>query len=343
MPIVFGMASSHAPSLFAQSYAGWQRLWGRFRGDTPQPPEVENEGPEAVADFVARTATAFARLKRELTAARPDVVIVLAGDQNEWFDETNLPNLMIYAGDDDIVGFHNFGAEDHEPPLVPWNHPDRFGVRLHVDRVVGDQLLDGLVRAGFDVAISRRVPVHDQPRRAVPHALVRPLPQVLPSLDVPIVPLMMKTVERSPAILTGDRCLELGRALEAICRDLPQRIALYGSGGMSHDPQGPLAGWVDEPLDRWFIEQLTGGTPDALGAMYSFRSMAMESGAGELRTWLPVAAALDAAQPGIKATLVDYFVARKSTVGNGWVTWPELVERNGAGTPLAHARSPLSS
>ena len=52
---------------------------------------------------------------------------------------------------------------------------------------------------------------------------------------------------------------------------------------------------------------------------------ATESGSGELRTWLPVAAALDAARPGIKAALVDYFVARKSTVGNGWVTWPLLV------------------
>src|ERR1019366_6088198 len=103
---------------------------------------------------------------------------------------------------------------------------------------LADHLLDGLVREGFDVAISRRVPVHEQPRRAVPHALVRPLPLLLPSLDVPIVPVMMKTVERSPAILNGERCLELGRAIEKLCRDLPQRIALYGSGGMSHGPGG---------------------------------------------------------------------------------------------------------
>lgn len=325
MPIVFGMASSHAPSLFAQTYDGWQRIWQRFRGDTPQPPEIEHEGPEVVADFVARTAAAFATLRRELAAAEPDVVIVLAGDQNEWFDDANLPNLMIYAGDDDIVGFHNFGADDHEPPLLPWNHPDRFGVRLRVDRALGDTLLNGLVREGFDVAVSRRVPVHEQPRRAVPHALVRPLPLLLPAPGVPIVPVMMKTVERSPAILTGERCLALGRAIAAICRDVPQRIAIYGSGGMSHDPGGPLAGWVDEPLDRWVLEHLCDGTPDALGALYAFRSMTTESGSGELRTWLPVAAAMDALQPGIRATLVDYFVARKSTVGNGWVTWPAII------------------
>jgi protocatechuate 4,5-dioxygenase beta chain len=321
MPVVFGMASSHAPSLFAETYDGWQRVWKRFSGDTPQPPQVADEGPDAVADFVARTAAAYAELRRELTAAQPDVVLVLAGDQNEWFDAANLPNLMIYAGDDDIVGFHNFGSDDHDPRLLPWEHPDRFGVRLKVDRTLADHLLDGLVGKGFDVAISRRVPVYDDPRRTVPHALVRPLPLLLPNLDVPIVPIMMKTVERSPAILSGDRCLALGRAIEAICRELPQRIAIYGSGGMSHDPLGPRSGWVDEPLDRWFLEQLAAGTPNTLGALYSFRSAATESGTGELRTWLPVAAAMNAVRPGVRAKVVDYFVARKSTCGIGWVTW----------------------
>jgi hypothetical protein len=322
MPIVFGMASSHAPALFAETYDGWQRVWKRFTSTTPQPPEIANEGPEAVADFVSRTAAAFATQRRELAAAKPDVLIVFAGDQTEWFDDTNLPNLMIYAGDDDIVGFHNFGADDHDPPLAPWDHPERFGVRLHVDRPLADFLLEGLLRDGFDVSISRRVPVHEQPRRAVPHALVRPLPLLMPGLDIPIVPVMMKTVERSPAILTGERCLALGRAIERLCRDLPQRIALYGSGGMSHDPNGPLAGWVDEPFDRWVLDALTSGAPERLEALYSFRSAATESGAGELRTWLPVAAAMNAAHPGIHATLVDYFVARKSVTGNGWITYP---------------------
>ena len=322
MPVLFGMASSHTPSLFAETYDGWQRLWRRFSGDTPQPPEVANEGPAAVADFVARSAAAFGALRRDLTAFRPDALIVLAGDQNEWFDDGHLPNLFIYAGDADIAGYHNFGADDHDPPLVPWEHPERFGVRLRVDRALADRLLEGLVDQGFDVAISRRVPVHDEPRRTAPHALVRPLPLIMPSLEIPIVPIMMKTVERSPAILNAERCLALGRAIEAICRPLPQRIALYGSGGMSHAPRGPRAGCVAETLARWFLDQLAAGTPDRLGSLYSFRSAATDAGTGELRTWLPVAAAMDAAQPGVRARVVDYFVARKSTVGNGWVSWP---------------------
>jgi protocatechuate 4,5-dioxygenase beta chain len=321
---LFGLASSHTPSLFAQTYEGWQRLWKRFSGDAPQPPEVAAEGPEAIADFVARSAAAFGTLREQLAAFRADALVVFAGDQNEWFDAAHLPNLLIYAGDDDIVGFHNFGAEDHEPPLLPWEHPERFGVRLRVDRGLADRLLDGLVDAGFDIAISRRVPVHEEKRRSAPHALVRPLPLLMPQLDVPIVPIMMKTVERSPAILNGERCLALGRAIFDICRDLPGRIALYGSGGMSHDPRGPRAGWVDEPLDRWVLDELAAGRPDRLRSLYSFRSAGTDSGTGELRTWLPVAAAMDAFAPGIRADVIDYFVARKSTVGNGWVSWSAL-------------------
>lgn len=323
MPIGIGMASSHAPSLFAKTYEGWQSCWQRFCGHNPQPPEVEREGPEQIADWVERTAAAFATLRADLTAFDPDVLIVIAGDQNEWFDAAHLPNIMIYAGDDDVLGFHNFGADDHNPRLMPWDHPERFGVRLKVDRELGDRLLNGLVREGFDVAISRKLPAYVDPRRTAPHALVRPLPLIMPRMDLPIVPLMMKTVERSPAILTGERCLALGRALEKICRTLPQRIAIYGSGGMSHDPLGPRAGWVDEPLDRWVLEQLSAGTPERLGSLYSFRSAATESGTGEIRTWLPVAGAMDAAAPGMRATVVEYFAARKSTAGCGWVVWPQ--------------------
>jgi hypothetical protein len=331
MPLTFGMASSHAPSLFAKTYLGWQRCWERFSGGNPGPPELALEGPEVVAGFIARTETAFATLHDQLAASEPDVLIVLAGDQNEWFDNAHLPNLMIYAGDDDVLGYHNLGADDAEPQrLMPWDDPARFGVRLKVDRPLADRLLRGLVREGFDVAISRKLPQWDDPRRTAPHALVRPLPLLLPRADLPIVPIMMKTVERSPAILTGERCLALGRAIAALCRDLPQRVAIYGSGGLSHDPVGPRSGWVDEPLDRWVLEQLVAGTPDRLGALYGFRSAATESGTGEIRTWLPVAAAMDAVSPGVRAHLVDYFAARKSTAGCGWVSWPTVAQRAAA-------------
>jgi hypothetical protein len=320
VPLGLGLAASHAPALFAATAAGWERTWDRFRGDAPLPPEIAREDAACIEDWIARTARAFGALRERLVAYDPEVVVVLAGDQDEWFDAAHLPNLMLYCGTAPIDGYHNFGADDVEPRLLPWEHPERFGVRVQVASEIGEVLLRELVRDGFDVAISRKLPAYEG-RRKAPHALVRPLPLLLQRPDVPIVPIMMKTVERSPAALTAARCLALGRALAAICERLPQRVALFGSGGMSHDPLGPRAGWVDEPLDRWFLEQLTRGTPDRLASLYTFRSAATESGTGELRTWIPVAAAMDAVLPGVRATLVDYFAARTSTAGCGWVAW----------------------
>lgn len=323
MPLELGMTSSHAPALFARTAGGWERSWSRFGGaKCPQPPEVALEDEACLNGFIARTNAAFSTLREQFSAHRPDALIVLAGDQNEWYDASHLPNLLVYAGEEEITGFHNYGADDHDPPLIPWQHPEEFGVRIKVDTALAEYLLAGLVREGFDAAISRRINPQGDPRRGAPHALVRPLPLIMPDLDVPIVPIIMKTVERSPAILTGERCLALGRAIARICANLPQRIAIYGSGGMSHDPMGPRSNWVDEPLDRWVLEQLTGGTPDRLGALFSFASAATISGTGEIRTWLPVAAAMDELAPGRRAVQVEYFPARKSTAGCGWVYWP---------------------
>ena len=222
MPLVFGMASSHAPSLFAETYDGWQRCWQRFSGGNPQPPEVANEGPEVSRGLRRadrrRVRDAAPRVGRVREAGRAD-----RGRRRSArvVRRRHVPNLMIYAGADDIVGFHNFGADDDEPRLVPWEHPERFGVRLRVDRALADRLLDRARRGG----LRRR----DQPetfrRTTIRAARSRTRSSgrsrcILPRLDLPIVPIMMKTVERSPAILTGDRCLALGRAIEAICRDV---------------------------------------------------------------------------------------------------------------------------
>ena len=62
---------------------------------------------------------------------------------------------MVYAGREDIVGFHNSGDFDTDPPVNFWEDPARFGVRLPVDSDLAEHILDQLVRRDFDVSISR--------------------------------------------------------------------------------------------------------------------------------------------------------------------------------------------
>ena len=114
----------------------------------------------------------------------------------------------------------------------------------------------------------------------------------------------------------------MGRQIAKICRTVDLHIAIYGSGGLSHDPLGPRAGWVDEPLDHWVLDHMQAGNPYALRSLFGFQSAALQSGTGEIRTWLPVAAAMDEMRRGHRGVLVDYFPARKSTVGCAWMYWP---------------------
>src|SRR5690606_33771480 len=95
MPIQMAGASSHAPSLFFSTYEGWERMHHRLNDGHPQPPETELENEELIAQRVRRIQANFARLKEEYTKFNPDVIITVLGDQREWFDGSNIPNLLV--------------------------------------------------------------------------------------------------------------------------------------------------------------------------------------------------------------------------------------------------------
>ena len=42
-----------------------------------------------------------------------------------------------------------------------------------------------------------------------------------------------------------------GAALERALALVPERVGVLVSGGLSGDPGGAMAGWIDDVLDRW--------------------------------------------------------------------------------------------
>ena len=80
-------------------------------------------------------------------------------------------------------------------------------------------------------------------------------------------------------------CLDLGKALTEICAKSKKRIAILASGGLSHDPRGARAGWIDEPLDHAVLEAFAEGEPDRLEALYKINSDTYHGGTGEIRNW----------------------------------------------------------
>lgn len=325
MPIRLGLCSSHAPSLFFSTYEGWERMHHFLNDGHPQPPETELETKEVITERIPRIKKNFAALREQLDAYSPDAIIAVIGDQREWFDSSNIPNIAVYTGGD-AWGVHFTGVFDEDPPAKPEEDP-RFRIDVKVDEELANHLLHGLIAQGFDVANVTEMDPQSRPGAGVPHAWCNPAPHVLHRPDIPVVLVFVNVDDGPPAILNGQRCLELGAAIAKVCEDVPKRIAIYGSGGMSHDPQGPRSGWVDEPLDNWFMEQLTNGTMENLKAMFSFRSENFVSGTGELRCWIAVAGAVHQVKQGHRAVKIDYVPARKVTTGSGWAYWPPIEDK----------------
>jgi protocatechuate 4,5-dioxygenase beta chain len=145
--------------------------------------------------------------------------------------------------------------------------------------------------------------------------VAHPVPTLIPRLDIPIVPIFMN--EYFPPLPTAERCYNLGRALAQVLAERSERVAIYASGGLSHDPSGPRAGWIDEPLDRWFLERLERNDGEAIQHLFTFDSDTLRGGTGEIRAWITVAGTMQR-----RATVVDYIRAHHSKVGLAFAYWP---------------------
>ena len=91
------------------------------------------------------------------------------------------------------------------------------------------------------------------------------------------------------------------------------------SGGLAHDPGGKRSGWLDQPLDNWFLEKIRAGEGKATTSLFSYDSDTMVSGTGEIRAWITVAGAMEAA--GSKAQVIDYIPAPKWVTGFSLAYW----------------------
>ena len=80
----------------------------------------------------------------------------------------------------------------------------------------------------------------------------------------PVIPIAVNVVHYP--IPSGQRCLELGqairRAVESYDDDLD--VQIWGTGGMSHQLQGPRAGLINREFDQAFLDELI-ADPDGAG------------------------------------------------------------------------------
>lgn len=306
MPLVLGLASSHAPSMFVDA-RHWPAVHRGLARDVPQPPEFAKETPDVLEQYVARVRKGFATLADELQRAKPDVVVIVGDDQTEVFSDALVPALAVFIGESasGTTSISWIGEKRED------NH-----VTLRGFPTLARGLVEALMQRGFDPVYMEALKPMGRPSGGLGHAFTRIGKAMgLVERGVPVIPVFVNAYH--PPLPSAARCYALGQAMREFFDSRPERVALYGSGGLSHCPLGPRAGWVDAPLDRWVLERIARGEGAQLKNLFTFDSDTLQSGTGEIRSWITVAGAFD----GARATVVDYIAASHAVTGLGFAYW----------------------
>lgn len=306
--LVLGLATSHAPAVLLPVEA-WPAAHKLMTANVAQSSDVEAETPDVLRTARERIDSSAAALRSALEAARPDVLIIVGDDQNEVFGPPINPNLAVYCGDK-VTGntLLRFQEHGYDETVTLDCHPE-----------MAHALADGLVERGFDPAVMTELRPLSKPE-GIGHAFTRPAQMLqLSGSGVPIVPVFLNSYHEP--LPSAQRCFALGQAIREIADSRPERIAVLGSGGLSHDPGGPRAGWIDEPLDRWVLDRLSQGRGEELTNLFTFKTDTLHGGSGEIRSWVVVAGAM----PEVRAEIVDYIPLRHSITGLGFATWNPTV------------------
>ena len=122
------------------------------------------------------------------------------------------------------------------------------------------------------------------------HGIMVPLNFLTPQYDLPIIPVNINC--QGPPLTPLHRAWAFGEALRRACDSVPEKIAVVGTGGISHWPATPDSGKINEEWDRDFLDRLMRNDRDAL-LDYTDEDTFRDAGQGgfEIRTFIAIAAA----------------------------------------------------
>jgi protocatechuate 4,5-dioxygenase, beta chain len=204
---------------------------------------------------------------------KPDVVILVYNDHASAFDMNIIPTFAIGCAEDFNIADEGWGPR---PVPVVKGHPD---LAWHIAQCC---ILDE-----FDMTIMNKMEVD--------HGLTVPMSIMFGQTKewpCKVIPIVVNVVTYPPP--SGDRCWRLGEAIRRAVESFPEdlNVQVWGTGGMSHQLQGPRAGLVNEPFDTAFMNDLT-ANPDRLRKIPHIEYLRESGSEGiELVMWLLMRGAL---------------------------------------------------
>jgi protocatechuate 4,5-dioxygenase beta chain len=179
--------------------------------------------------------------RRWLKENRPDVVVLVYNDHANAFSLDLIPTFALGTAAGYAVADEGWGPRP-VPPVV--GHPE---LAAHIAQSV--------IQDEFDLTIVNRMDVD--------HGLTVPLSLMCGDRGTErepwpfaVVPLAVNVVQYP--VPSGRRCFALGQAIRRAVEsfDGVLNVQIWGTGGMSHQLQGPRAGLINREWDNRFLDRL---------------------------------------------------------------------------------------
>jgi protocatechuate 4,5-dioxygenase, beta chain len=219
---------------------------------------------------------------------KPDIIFLVFNDHATAFSLDLIPTFAIGT------------AAEYMPADEGW------GPRP-VPKVIGNpelaaHIAHSVIQQDFDLTIVNKMEVD--------HGLTVPLSLMCGQPDAwpcPVIPFAVNVVQYP--IPSGARCLALGQAIRRAVEsyDEPLEVHVWGTGGMSHQLQGPRAGLINAEWDKAFMDRLI-DDPNGLAQMPHIEYVREAGSEGiELVMWLIARGAMGDVAGGSPPTVAHRF------------------------------------
>lgn len=175
--------------------------------------------------------------KQWLAEQRPDVVLLVYNDHATAFSLDFIPTFALGTAARYAPADEGYGAR----PV-----PEVLG-----DPELASHIAQSVIQDDFDLTLVNRMDVDHG--LTVPLSLMCGQPRAWPFR---VIPLAVNVVQY-PAP-SGRRCFQLGQAIRRAVDsfDAGLNVQIWGTGGMSHQLQGPRAGLINREWDQAWLDQL---------------------------------------------------------------------------------------
>jgi len=218
--------------------------------------------------------------KQWMKEHKPDAIFLVYNDHATAFSLDMIPTFAIGT------------AAEFQPADEGW------GPRP-IPKVIGhpklaSHIAQSVIQDDFDLTIVNKMDVDHG--LTVPLSLMCGQPQAWPC---PIIPFAVNVVQYP--VPSGRRCYMLGKAIRKAIEsyDEPINVQIWGTGGMSHQLQGPRAGLINREWDNAFLDQMI-NDPEGLSKKPHIDYVREAGSEGiELVMWLIARGAMSDAKPTV--------------------------------------------